>query len=142
MHHVQPRPSSAHQLHSASMTLDEITSTLKSSDTPPLAALRAGVAKTDELAPLIFAIAEKLCRGVYLLREENDLLFYGLHILAAARHPELFDRVLMIARQPQEQLDPIFPHRIPTTLARLLLSVWNNDADALFELIKHGEMIS
>ena len=66
------------------MTLDEITSALKSSDTTPLAALRAGVAKTDELAPLIFAIAEKLCRGVYLLPGQNDLLFYGLHILAAA----------------------------------------------------------
>jgi len=50
--------SSAHQLHSTSMTLDEMT---KSSDTTPMSALRAGVAKTDELAPLIFAIADKLC---------------------------------------------------------------------------------
>jgi hypothetical protein len=62
------------------MTLDEITSALKSSDTTPMSALRAGVAKTDELAPLIFAIADKLCSGVYLLPEENNLLFYGLHI--------------------------------------------------------------
>jgi hypothetical protein len=43
------------------MTLDEITSSLKSSDTTPMSASRAGVAKTDELAPLIFAIADKLC---------------------------------------------------------------------------------
>jgi hypothetical protein len=57
------------------MTLDEITSALKLPDTTPLAALRAGVGKTDELAPLVFAMADKLCRGVYLLREENDLLF-------------------------------------------------------------------
>jgi hypothetical protein len=82
------------------MTLDEITSALKLPDTTPLAALRAGVDKTEELAPLVFAIADKLCRGVYILQEENDLLFYGLHILAAARHPELFDRVVTIARQP------------------------------------------
>src|SRR5712675_1418031 len=80
MHHVQPRSSSAHQLHSTSMTLDEITSALKSSDSTPMSALRAGVAKTDELAPLIFAIADKLCSGVYLLPEENNLLFYGLRI--------------------------------------------------------------
>ncbi len=45
-----------------------------------MSALRAGVAKTDELAPLIFAIADKLCSGVYLLPEENNLLFYGLRI--------------------------------------------------------------
>src|SRR5271170_7012089 len=69
--------------HGKTMTLDEITSALKLPDTTPLAALRAGVDKTDELAPLVFAIADKLCRGVYLLQEENDLLFYGLHILAA-----------------------------------------------------------
>jgi uncharacterized protein len=123
------------------MTLDEITSTLKSSDTTPLAALRAGVAKTDELAPLIFALAEKLCRGVYLLPEQNDLLFYGLHILAAARHPNLFDRVVMIAQRSEEELNQLFPDHIPTSVGRLLLSVWNNDADALFDLIEHGEMI-
>jgi uncharacterized protein len=123
------------------MTLDEITSTLKSSDTPPLAALRAGVAKTDELAPLIFAIAEKLCRGVYLLPEQNDLLFYGLHILAAARHPQLFDRVVMIAQRSEEELNQLFPDHIPTSVGRLLLSVWNSDADAMFGLIEHGEMI-
>jgi uncharacterized protein len=134
--------SSAHQLHSMSMTLDEITSALKSSDTTPIAALRAGVGKTDELAPLVFAIADKLCSGVYLLPEESDLLFYGLHILAAARHPKLFDRVVMIAQRSEEELDQLFPNHIPTSVCRLLLSVWNNDSDALFELIEHGEMIS
>src|SRR6266481_2996203 len=126
MHHVQPRSSSAHQLHSTSMTLDEITSALKSSDATPMAALRAGVAKTDELAPLIFAIADKLCSGVYLLPEENDLLF---------------DRVVMIAQRSEEELNQLFPDHIPTSVGRLLLSVWNNDSDALFELIEHSEMI-
>ena len=123
------------------MTLDEITSALKSSDTTPMAALWAGVAKTDELAPLIFAIADKLCRGVYLLPEENDFLFYGLHILAAARHPKLFDRVVTIAQRSEEELNRLFPNHIPTSVGRLLLSVWNNDSDALFELIEHGETI-
>jgi uncharacterized protein len=123
------------------MTLDEITFALKSSDAAPLTALRAGLAKAEELAPLVFATADKLGRGVYLLPEENDLLFYGLHILAAARHPELFDRVVMMAQQSEEELNQIFPEHIPTSLARLLLSVWNNDADALFELIEHADMI-
>jgi hypothetical protein len=99
------------------MTLDEITSALKSSDTTPLAALTAGVSKSDELAPLVFAIADKFCRGVYLLPEEDELLFYGLHILTAARHPELFEWGIMTARQPAEQLNHIFPDHIPTSLA-------------------------
>jgi hypothetical protein len=138
---MRSRASSECRLHSTSMTVDEITFALKSSDAALLAALRAGLAKAEELAPLVFATADKLCRGVYLLPEENDLLFYGLHILAAARHPELFDRVLMMAQQSEEELNQIFPEHIPTSLARLLLSVWNNDADALFELIEHADMI-
>src|SRR5258706_1967258 len=115
MHHVQPRSSSAHQLHSTSMTLDEIISALKSSDTTPMAALRAGIAKTDELAPLIFAIAYRLGSGVYLLPVENDLLFYGLHILAAARHPKLFDRVVMIAQRSEEEPNQQFAKYIPNS---------------------------
>jgi len=123
------------------MTLDEITLALKSRAAPPSAALTAGLAKADELAPLVYAMADKFCRGVYLLPEENEFLFYGLHILAAARHPELFDHVVAIAGQPDNELNQLFPDHIPTSLTRLLLSVWNNDADALFEMIEHADLI-
>jgi uncharacterized protein len=123
------------------MNLDEITSALKSPDIPPSAALMAGLAKADELAPVVYGAADKFCRGVYLLPEESELLFYGLHILAAAKHPELFDHVMAIAGQPENELQQLFPDHIPTSLKRLLLSVWNNDADGLFNLIEHGELI-
>jgi hypothetical protein len=62
LQHVQPWLEFSAPLRSTSMTLDEITSALKSSDTTPMAALRAGVANTDELAPLIFAIAGQTWR--------------------------------------------------------------------------------
>ena len=86
------------------MTLDEITSALKSEILPPDAALTAGLTKADELAPLVYAAADKLCRGVYLLPAENELLFYGLHILAAARHPALFDHLIAMAKLPKINL--------------------------------------
>ena len=124
------------------MTLDEITSALKSPDLPPEAALAAGLAKADELAPSIYSIADKLCRGVYLLPAENELLFYGLHILAAAKHPALFEHVMAIAKLSEHELEQLFPDHVPTSLKRLLLSVWNADADALFDLIEHGELIA
>ena len=124
------------------MTLDEITSALKSPDLPPEAALAAGLAKADELAPSIYSIADKLCRGVYLLPAENELLFYGLHILAAAKHPALFEHVMAIAKLSEHELEQLFPDHVPTSLKRLLLSVWNGDADALFDSIEHGELIA
>src|SRR5215217_9446519 len=107
------------------MTLDELTSALKSQDLPPETALAAGLAKADELAPGIYSIADKLCRGVYLLPAENELLFYGLHILAAAKHPALFDHVMAIARLSENELEQLFPDHVPISLKRLLLSVWN-----------------
>ena len=93
------------------------------------------------MAPLVYAIADEFCRGVYLLPEENALLFYGLHILAAARHPKLLDHLMTIARQPYDELEHLFPDHISESLTRLLLSTWNNDADAFFQLIEHADLI-
>jgi len=122
------------------MTLDEIITALRSDELAPEAALIAGLAKADELAPLIYSICEKFCRGSYLLPSDNELLFYGLHILAAAKHPALFDHMIAIVKLPENQLEQLFPDHIPTSLARLLLSVWKGDADFLFDLIEHGEL--
>jgi len=123
------------------MTIDEISRALKSSDADPLAALQAGVGKANELTPAVFAAAEKLCRGIYLLPEENELLFHGLHILAAARHPDLLKHVLAIARLSEEELDQIFPDHASTSLARLLLSIWEDDTGAPFEMIEHADLV-
>jgi len=68
------------------------------------------------------------------------LLFYGLHILAAARHPGLWDQVLAIARQPGEGVDRLFPDFVTNGLSRLLLSVWDADAGELFKLAEHADM--
>ncbi len=122
------------------MTPDEITSALGSSDAPPSAALKAGLGQADELAPTVYAIADKFCRGVCLLPQEQAVLFYGLHILAAARHPELRDHLVTIAGQPESDLERLFPDHVSTCLARLLLSVWDDDADTLFKLIEHPDL--
>ncbi len=126
------------------MTLEEIASALKSSRKAivPVDAIKAGVAKADELAPIVFALVDKLCSGVYLIPEDNALLFYGLHILAAARHPDLFPCLMKLAHEFEDELEQLFPHYISTGLTRLLLSVWNGDADAHFEAIEHGNFIT
>jgi len=123
------------------MTLDEIILALRSPDAPPAAALTAGVAMADELAPLVYAIADKFSDGIYLLPGENATLLYGLYILAAAKHPELLDSVMAMIEQPESELDQLFPNRIATCLTQLLLSVWNDDTDVLFQAIEHANLI-
>ncbi|MFZ1109122.1 MAG: UPF0149 family protein [Rhodomicrobium sp.] len=124
------------------MTLEEITWALKSADTPSEDALRAGLAEADRLAPIIFDLAGKLCEGVFLLPGESALLRCGLTILAASKHPGLYPYLLKLTRLPQSELEPVFPLHISNSLTRLLLSVWDGDADALFAAIENGELNS
>jgi len=123
------------------MTLEEITLALKSADAPPTNALRAGLAKADQLAPVIFTLVDKLCVGIYLLPEESELLHYGLTILAAAKHAGLLPYLLKLSRQRQEELEQVFPLHIPNSLTRLLLSVWDSNGDAIFQAIEDEELI-
>jgi uncharacterized protein len=124
------------------MMLEEITSALRSADPPSADALRAGVAKSDQLAPIIFGLVDKLCDGVFLLPEENALLRCGLPVLGASRHPGLYTYVLKLTFLEQEELERVFPLHISESLTRLLLSVWDEDVDALFAAIENDEIIS
>ena len=122
------------------MTLDDITTALRTSTATPGAALTAAVEQADALAPDIFALADKYCRGVYLLPADTDHLFYGLHVLAAARHPGLLDRLITIARQPAEDIHRLLPDYISPGLTRLLLSVWDREPAELLRLIEHADL--
>ena len=138
---IQPRLSITRISDAHTMTLEEITSALKSADTLPEEALRAGLAEADQLAPAVFALVDKLCDGIYLLPQENELLRYGLTLLAAARHAGLFPYLLKLTRQPAHALGQVFPFYIIDNLARLLLSVWDGDVDAVFEAIEDKALI-
>lgn len=48
--------------------------------------MRAAVGHADALAPEVYALVDKLGGGLYLLSEKKSLLYYGLHVLAAAQH--------------------------------------------------------
>lgn len=122
------------------MPLDEIIAALRIESSA--AALTAGLTHVTELAPVVYAIADKFCDGVYLLPHDNELLFNGLYVLAAARHPDLCDHLLDIAEQDIPLLNQLFPDHISISLMRLLLSVWDREAADLFELIERADMAS
>jgi uncharacterized protein len=120
------------------MTIDEIIAALKTDN--DTAALTAGLPRADELSTEVYSIADKFCRGIHLLPGDNELLFNGLHILAAARHPDLCSLLIDIAQQPADQLDQLFPDHVPISLARLFLSVWDRQSGELFDLIEQNDI--
>lgn len=103
--------------------------------------LLEAVGHADELAPVVYTLADKFCHSVHLLPADNRLLFNGLHVLAAVRHPGLCDHLIEIARQTDDELDQLFPHHAPISLARLLLSIWDRGAEPLLTLIEHADMV-
>ena len=124
------------------MTLDEIIAAFKSASVPPKQALAAAVPRAPELALQVCELAEKVYCGAFLLPGDQRLLLYGLHVMAAARDQTLWPRVVELARLAEEELDDLFPLHGSLCLTRLMLSVWDGDADALFRLIEHADMVA
>ena len=48
--------------------------------------------------------------------------------------------IVVLARQPEYELNQLFPDYAPVSLARLLLSVWDRGAEPLVTLIEHADM--
>jgi hypothetical protein len=71
------------------MTLDEITAALGGRRGSPHAAPSTTAALCRSVGPSVNAVADKPSCGVYLLPSEANMLLYGPHVLAAARHPAL-----------------------------------------------------
>jgi uncharacterized protein len=122
------------------MTLDDIIAGLRAKDRA--AALTAAVPHAAELAPAIYALSDKFRDGIHLLPDDGQHLFNGLHVLAAARHPALLDHIIAIAHQTEAALDTLFPNHAPISLARLMLSVWDRDAQALFALVEEEDLVT
>ncbi|MGH6815915.1 MAG: UPF0149 family protein [Hyphomicrobiaceae bacterium] len=122
------------------MTVDDIIHTLKTAETLPKDALRAGVAEAQTLAPTILALAEKTIRGVYPLPDDQRFLFYGLHILAAASEKRLCPLLLEFACLPEEDrprlCDPYDLDDVPY----LVLSVYDGNATALLAAIQNPDI--
>lgn len=123
------------------MTFDEMMSAFKTAtEEPPRAALAASGPHAAALAPEVYTRIEKLCRGVYLMPPDANIVFYGLYVLAAAREPGLWPRLVDIARLKDGELDDLLPWQTDVLLAQLMLSVWDGDADRLFHLIEHADL--
>src|SRR5476651_1071650 len=66
------------------MSFAELRHELEIAPRLPEAALRMAGGHVDELVPVVRGLIEKLKAGTFLLPDQDRLLFYGLHVLAAA----------------------------------------------------------
>ena len=113
-----------------------IRAELESARTPPAEAMRAAVGEAAALAPAVIEVVGKAAEGTYLLPRQDRLLFYGVHVLAAARHAGLYRPLLHLLRRPQPELERLFGDACTETVPSIVLSVFDGDPGPLIAVIE------
>ena len=108
---------------------------LEAAEYRPDAVLRRAVEHAGSIAPTVIALVENAAEGIYLLPKQAQLLFWGAHVLAAARCTALYPPLLRLLRLDRaEYLDNLFGDAVTESLPRVLISTFDGDAGPLFEL--------
>ncbi|GLS42638.1 DUF1186 domain-containing protein [Methylobacterium brachythecii] len=102
----------------------------------PRDALQRAIAAPDLVADAVLRVVEGFADDPDAPSDdEANLLFWGLHALAAARDTRLFAPLLRLLRQDPEALDGLLGDALSITLPRVLAGSFDGDTDALFRLI-------
>lgn len=116
------------------ISADEIIAGLAEAEYRPDALLRQVCGRPAEIAPAVIDVLDQAADGVYLLPKQTNLLFWGIHALAAARMTLLYRPLLRFLRQcPRDDLDQILGGATTETIGRIVISVCDGDAAPLVE---------
>lgn len=118
------------------MMLERIRSELERAETLPAEALAAAVTQAAALAPDVIALLRKAADGVHLLPRQENLLFFGLHALAAARRAEACPAFLSLLRRPEWQLEELLGDGLTESVTGLLLGLYDDDPEPLFAALE------
>ncbi len=101
----------------------------------PAAAVDACLARPEEAAPPLRAILQRAARGTALSEAEAAQLFLGLHILAKLRDTKSFLPLTRVLHRPIAEVEDLIGDTVSETLPRVLASVFDGDAETLFDMI-------
>lgn len=101
----------------------------------PLEAVQAASRNPGRIAGGVLRVVEAAASGAALSEREQNLLFWGVHVLGAARDTRLFRPLLSLLRRPADELDVLLGDAVTGTLPRLVASLFDGGADALLNVI-------
>jgi yecA family protein len=102
----------------------------------PRAALAAAGEHINEIEPLVIQLLEHAAAGALLIPKQANLLFFGLHALAAARRSALYRPLLRLARNiPEDELEWLLGSATSEMLAPMLLAVCDGDPAPLIDVV-------
>jgi uncharacterized protein len=102
-------------------------------------ALRATVAGAEALSAPVLAILDVVVTGEPLDEDDARFVFFGMHVMAAARRTELWAPLLASLARPGEELDDVFGDAVTETFPAILMAVFDGDlAPARRLLLDHA----
>jgi yecA family protein len=94
----------------------------------PEAALRRAAPYAGAIAPTVIDLVERAVDDVCLTPRQSNLLFWGVHVLAAARRSELCGPLLRLLRC--DRLEMLFGDAATETFRSVFISIYDGNADA------------
>jgi yecA family protein len=118
----------------ANPSVSEVIAALETATRRPDDALRAGVGLAGEIAPAVIHMLDKATVDPALLEPEANLLFWGIHVLAAARRTELYRPLLRFLRaRSGDELERLLGDATTESLASIMISVFDGDPQPLLD---------
>lgn len=116
------------------MELDQIRAELTRPGAIRRDALVAAIDHAEALAPEVIDIIDCACHGAVLTPPQEDLLFYGVHALAAARHADLYENLLALIENRPDEIEAWFGD---SDLAAILISVCGAEGEPPYDLLEN-----
>ena len=121
------------------MTVDEILQAFEQAKGLPVEALKAAVKNASAVAPAVIEIMQKATGGTYLTPPQEDVLFFGLHALAAARETSAYRPLVDLLHCSETTLEWVLGDDFVDTSAQLILSLYDGDPGPIYDLLESDE---
>jgi len=116
------------------LDFDTLIKEVASADRVPDAALAALVPHAAELTPKLEALARRRIQGDWLFPIEDNLLFYGLFVLAAAREHRFWPTWIEMLTVSDDGLERLFGDGAVMSIRAITLGLIGDDAEPIAEL--------
>jgi uncharacterized protein len=104
-------------------------------DGVPDLALALALLQPDRIADATLRVIEAAAWGEALSRRDENLLFWGIHVLGAARQERAFRPLMRLLRLSSDRLDELLGDAMTETLPRIVAGAFDGDAQELMAVI-------
>jgi len=108
---------------------------LAAAEKVPVATISACLADFDAVAPSLRDLLSRAANEEVLSEAEEQVLFWGVHILALGRDRSCFKPMLKLLSRAEEDLDNLFGDALNETLPSAVVNMFDDDSAALFDLL-------